>query len=425
VSPGGPTRLSQPVTDPHRRILLGVFERALAAVHGRTRTRAAAARLSQGNDWRIFAIGKAASAMTLGALDALGPRVVEALVISRAGHFDPQLERTAGVTCLTSAHPVPDERSLAAGTELLTRLDRLPDGQKILFLISGGASSLVEALPAGVTLPDLRRVNEWGLSIGLDVVGLNRIRKSLSLIKGGRLLERLSRFEVHALLISDVPGDDPSVIGSGLLGAPEPPIGPGRMPAWVEGLMRLAVPARIPDQLRIEREVIARLDDALDAARHAGTELGLRVAPHMNRFAGDARRLAVEFAHELVLSDADLNIWGGESTVELPAECGRGGRNQHLALAAARLIAGHDDLALLAAGTDGTDGPTSDTGALVDGSTLDRGTIAGFDAEGCLERCDSGSFLEASGDLISTGPTGTNVGDIVLGLRLPGELAGR
>jgi hydroxypyruvate reductase len=127
----------------------------------------------------------------------------------------------------------------------------------------------------------------------------------------------------------------------------------------------------------------------------------------------------------MVLSDADLNVWGGESTVQLPAAPGRGGRNQHLALAAARLLAGHDDLAMLCAGTDGTDGPTADAGALVDGSTLDRGTIAGLDAESCLKRCDSGSFLEASGDLVSTGPTGTNVGDLVLGLRLPPGFAAR
>jgi glycerate 2-kinase len=411
------------MSDPHRRILLGVFERALTAVGGRARTRAAAARLPDGSDWRVFAIGKAASAMTLGALDCLGPRIIEALVISKDGHFDAELERTAGVTCMASGHPVPDERSLAAGEELLRRLARLAPGQSVLFLISGGASSLVEALPSGVTLADLKRVNEWGLSAGIDIVGLNRIRKSLSRIKGGRLLRYLSGFDVHALLISDVPGDDPAVIGSGLLGAPEAPIGPGRLPAWVQSLMQCAVPASIPDVLTIEREVIARLDDALEAARIAGEEQGLKVWVHPHHFAGDAATLAVAFTHEIVLSDADLNVWGGESTVQLPAEPGRGGRNQHLALAAARLLAGHDDLAMLCAGTDGTDGPTADAGALVDGSTLDRGTIAGLDAQSCVERCDSGSFLEASGDLVSTGPTGTNVGDLVLGLRLPRRLA--
>jgi hydroxypyruvate reductase len=409
----------------HRRILLGLFERSLAAVHGRARTRAAAARLPQGADWRVFALGKAASAMTLGALDCLGPRVIESLVVSKDGHFDVELEGTAGVTCLASGHPVPDERSLAAGAELLHRLARLTPEEKVLFLVSGGASSLVEALPNGVTLADLRRVNEWGLSIGLDIVGLNRIRKALSLIKGGRLLQKLSGLDVHALFISDVPGDDPSVIGSGILGAPEPAIGPGRMPAWVQKLMKCAQPATIPDVLRVERQVIAKLDDALDALRGAAEDLGLKVAVHPQRFAGDARHLAVGFAHELVMSPVDLNVWGGESTVELPAEPGRGGRNQHLALAAAGLLTGHDDIAILAAGTDGTDGPTPDAGALVDGSTLDRGTIAGFDAEDCLARCDAGSFLEASGDLVSTGPTGTNVGDLVLGLRLPRGFAAR
>jgi hydroxypyruvate reductase len=413
------------MTDPKRRLLLGVFQRALESVNGRTRTRAAAARLPNAADWRVFAIGKAASAMTLGALDVLGARVIEALVISKDGHFDRELEGTAGVTCLASSHPVPDERSLAAGAELLRRLARLAPNQKVLFLISGGASSLVEALPPGVSFADLKRVNEWGLSIGIDIVGLNRIRRTLSLIKGGRLLQRLSGFDVHAFLISDVPGDDPSVIGSGILGAPEPLIGPGRMPAWVQKLMQSAPPAEIADVLRIEREVIARLDDALDAARIAADELGLGVALHTQHFAGDAERLAVGFVHELVLSAADINIWGGESVVELPAAVGRGGRNQHLALAAARLLAGHDDLALLAAGTDGTDGPTDDAGALVDGSTLDRGTIAGYDAESCLARRDSGSFLEASGDLLHTGPSGTNVGDLVIGLRLPAALAGR
>jgi hydroxypyruvate reductase len=409
----------------HRRILLGLFERTLAAVHGRARTRAAAAHLPQDADWRVFAIGKAASAMTLGALDCLGPRIIEALVVSKDGHFDAELEGAAGVTCLASAHPVPDERSLAAGAELLRRLARLRPDERVLFLVSGGASSLIEALPQGVTLPDLKRVNEWGLSIGLDIVGLNRIRKTLSLIKGGRLLGKLSGVDVHALFISDVPGDDPSVIGSGILGAPEPAIGPGRIPAWVQTLMKCAQPATIPEVLRIERRVIAKLDDALDAARAAAEDLGLTVAMHPQRFAGDARNLAVAFAHELVLSAADLNVWGGESTVELPAEPGRGGRNQQLALAAARLLAGHDDLAILAAGTDGTDGPTADAGALVDGSTLDRGTIAGLDAEACLARCDAGSFLEASGDLVSTGPSGTNVGDLVLGLRMPRELGAR
>jgi hydroxypyruvate reductase len=114
---------------------------------------------------------------------------------------------------------------------------------------------------------------------------------------------------------------------------------------------------------------------------------------------------------------AGLAIWGGESTLKLPARPGRGGRNQHLALAAARLLVSHEELTVLAAGSDGTDGPTADAGAIVDSETLERGTLSGLDADDCLARADSGAFLEASGDLIHSGPTGTNVGDLVLGLK--------
>jgi hydroxypyruvate reductase len=112
-----------------------------------------------------------------------------------------------------------------------------------------------------------------------------------------------------------------------------------------------------------------------------------------------------------------LRIWGGESTVRLPVKPGRGGRNQHLALAAARLLVSHDELTLFAAGTDGTDGVTSDAGAIVDSETVERGTLSGLDADDCLARADSGAFLEASGDLVHSGPTGTNVGDLVLGIK--------
>ncbi|MGB6451452.1 MAG: MOFRL family protein, partial [Steroidobacteraceae bacterium] len=115
--------------------------------------------------------------------------------------------------------------------------------------------------------------------------------------------------------------------------------------------------------------------------------------------------------------------WGGESVLELPAHPGRGGRNQHLALEAARLIAGYEDLVLLAAGTDGTDGPTVDAGAIVDGDTCARAASAGLDVDDCLRRADSGAALAAAGDLVHTGPTGTNVGDLVMGLKLSAAAA--
>jgi hydroxypyruvate reductase len=134
-------------------------------------------------------------------------------------------------------------------------------------------------------------------------------------------------------------------------------------------------------------------------------------------------RLAVRFSHELHLSTVDVRIWGGESTVQLPEHPGRGGRNQHLGLATARIIAGHPDLLLLAAGTDGTDGATDDAGALVDAETCARLTLANIDTEASLRAADSGTALAAAGDLVHTGPTGTNVGDLVIGLKLSVQAA--
>jgi glycerate 2-kinase len=194
------------------------------------------------------------------------------------------------------------------------------------------------------------------------------------------------------LFISDVPGDDPALIGSGLLG-----------------------PAPSGDALH--RQVIASIESAVDGAAEAARARGLTVRRAGVRFAGEAQRLATQFTHELALGSAQVYLWGGESTVRLPAAPGRGGRNQHLALAAARLIAGYGDLALLAAGTDGIDGPTEDAGAVVDGETCGRIAVLGFDADESLRRADSGRALAAAGALLRTGPTGTNVADLVIGLR--------
>src|SRR5437763_1767105 len=151
--------------------------------------------------------------------------------------------------------------------------------------------------------------------------------------------------------------------------------------------------------------------------------LGLTVQSPARRFEGDAARLAARFAHELCLTSAQLCVWGGESTVQVPPHPGRGGRNQHLALAAARLLAGHADLMLLAAGTDGIDGVTEDAGALVDAETWARITLAQIDADRCLQQADSARALAASEDLVHTGPTGTNVGDLVIGLKLAADSA--
>jgi hydroxypyruvate reductase len=174
---------------------------------------------------------------------------------------------------------------------------------------------------------------------------------------------------------------------------------------------------------RIERRVVASVDDAVAAVAARAAQLGLSVRTAGERFADSAERLAARFAHELHLGEAQLRVWGGESTVELPPHPGRGGRNQHLALAAARLIAGHGELLLLAAGTDGSDGVTEDAGALVDSESCSRISLAQLDPDDCLAQADSARALAASGDLLYTGPTGTNVGDLVVGLKLSARAA--
>jgi hydroxypyruvate reductase len=347
----------------------------------------------------LACVGKAAESMALGAHDALGAAIDRTLVITRELSGSGELQGRAGVEILLGSHPVPDERSLAAGARLLEWVAALPRSGVPLFLISGGASSLAEVLAPGVTLGDLEELTSVGLASGVAIGELNARRIAVSRIKGGRLAAQLAGRAARALFISDVPDDDPRVIGSGLMGPAE----------------------HGPDN--VARTIVASIDHAVAAAAtHAGA-LGLRARAAPRRFADDAQRLAARFAHELALSGAQVCLWGGESTVALPAHPGRGGRNQHLALAAARLIAGHSELALLAAGTDGSDGVTEDAGAVVDAESCARVTLAGLDADACLAQADSGRALAASGDLVHTGPTGTNVGDLVVGLKLAADAA--
>lgn len=379
--------------DPRRELLLALFQAGLARVDGRRCALAALADGVSGPVW-LAAVGKAATAMALGAHQALAGAIERTLIITRDREDLSGFPARAAPEVWLGAHPVPDERSLAAGARLLAWVDELPAHVLPLFLISGGSSSLVEVLEPGKTLRDLEELTRSALASGIAIGELNARRAALSRIKGGRLAARLGGRAARALFVSDVPDDDPRVIGSGLMG-----------PAPGEGD-------------RVERQIVASVDHAVAAVAARARELGLTVHAPATRFADSATRLAARFAHELRLSPAQLCAWGGESTVQLPLHPGHGGRNQHLALAAARLIAGHTDLMLLAAGTDGSDGITADAGALVDADTCARLSLAELDADRCLEQADSGRALAASGDLVHTGPTGTNVGDLVIGLKL-------
>jgi glycerate 2-kinase len=388
-------------SDPRRALLLDLLQAGLTRVDGRRCVREELARAgsASGAPLWVAAVGKAAAAMARGAHDALGGAIERTLIITRDAESAADFTAAPTVEVLTGAHPLPDERSLSAGARLYAWVAELPAHVQPLFLISGGASSLVEVLSAGVTLTDLQTLNRAGLAQGIAIGELNARRVAISRIKGGRLAACLGGRPARALFISDVPHDDPAVIGSGLMG-----------PA-----------ASGPDH--VVRTVVASIDQAVAAVGARARELGLSVHSAPRRFDDSAVRLAARCAHELSLATTQVCVWGGESTVSLPPEPGRGGRNQHLALAAARLLAGHADLLLLAAGTDGSDGVTEDAGALVDADTCGRVALAELDADVCLARADSARALAASGDLVHTGPTGTNVGDLVIGLKLSAAAA--
>ncbi|MCG6859832.1 MAG: DUF4147 domain-containing protein [Chromatiaceae bacterium] len=402
-------------------MLTGLFDRALAAVQGEPVVRRTLEARTMEELVTLIAVGKAAQSMTEGAVEALGKRIRGGLVISKSGHLIAESLARFGLEGVVGGHPVPTEGSLEAGRRLQRLLEEEGD-ELLLFLISGGASSLVEVPASGLGLADLARLNKWLLGSGLPIDAMNLIRKSVSRIKGGGLLTWLGGRRLRALAISDVPGDDPRIIGSGLL-VPEPDLAsqlaaldlPDWLREWTErGLAERAGWPRIGPEV----ELVATLDIAKDAAAAAAADKGLVVHRHGQFLEGDAAVRGRELARNLIDGPAGLHIWGGETTVRLPENPGRGGRNQHLALAAATELAGRDDCFLLCCGTDGTDGPTEDAGGLVDGGTLRRAELEGVDADSALAAADAGSLLAASGDLIHTGPTGTNVMDLVLGLRL-------
>lgn len=382
-----------------RQRLLQLLQAGIASVEGRQVTRLALQREHLPDEICVFAVGKAAAPMACGASDALGARLRSALVIGPGGHDRDVQRRVSGARWIESAHPLPDQRSLAAGDTLLQAVQSLDPQRFPLFLISGGASSVVEVLRDGVTLQDLRRRTEHGLASGADIESLNQMRAGLSRLKAGGLTRALRGRAALALFISDVPGDSPELIGSGLLGHV------------------CESPADAADC--VERRIVANVDMAGDAVVAAARAQGMHAVRRPDRFAGDACDVAAQILREFAASDIDLLVAGGETTVQLPQQTGRGGRNQHLALAAALRLAGHDDCYLLAAGTDGVDGNTVDAGALIDGDSCARIDAEGIDPALALQCAESGTALAASCDLIHTGPTGTNVGDLILVLRWP------
>lgn len=401
-----------------RQQLLEIFLAAVAAVGGRaTATRHLRAHPPDGPVY-LVAIGKAACAMAQGTHEALGDRIRDGLIVTKRGSSEP-----LPWSVIEAGHPVPDESSLEAGEKLIRFAQAIPQDARVLVLLSGGASALVEALPTGVGLKEWQDINRWLLASGFDIHAMNAVRKRLSRIKGGRLAQMLYPRKVLCLAISDVPGDDPRSIGSGPLTADAASALPhltGAPGSLLTALAGAPPPPGADDPCfrNVEYKIIATLADAWHAAAEKAKKLGYEVKVYPEFIEGDAVEAGARLAREMLESQPGVvHVWGGETTIKLPPRPGRGGRNQSLALSAALTLQGHKKIWLLAAGTDGTDGPTEDAGALVDGETVARGELQGPMARAALAKADAGTFLEASGDLVHTGPTGTNVMDLMLGLK--------
>ena len=412
-----------------------IFDAALKAVNGRRCVAQALQHLSLQGPVFVASLGKAAASMAAGAEQVLGAQVEQGLVITRYGYGQNAPPR---YRLLESAHPLPDQNSLLAGQALLNFCQAVPADATCLILISGGASALVEQPWPGISLTQLQQLNQFLLGSGLAIQHINECRRYLSRLKGGGLLHFLKPRRIIGLMLSDVQGDDPRVIGSGLLSYTSPArqaqslsivhqlLDTGRLPAEFGPLFECAEAGRrdiaeVPPPVSAELHILAGLNDAKQAAAVAAEILGYRVFLKTEFISGDAQICGMTLAETVSQGEPGVYLWGGEPTVVLPAQAGLGGRAQHLALSAAITLAGKSGTVLLAAGTDGSDGNSEAAGAIVDGETVSRAQrVLGSAAEpnDYLARADSGRFLNASGDSIKTGPTGSNVMDLMIGIRV-------
>jgi hydroxypyruvate reductase len=423
------------------------FDAALAAVEparlvdGRLRRRGDALVLADAGGGEVarhagpvlvVGAGKAALAMGAAAAAAAGDACRGGrLIVPHAGTGP----CPGGVDVATGRHPVPDDAGVAATAGLLDLVARADTRTLVVAVLSGGASALLVAPAPGIALADKQAVTAALLAAGAPIETLNLIRRHCSRVKGGGLARAAAGAAgLWALLLSDVVGDDPAVIGSGPAAA-DPTTFADAMTALARHLRADAVPPTVLSRLargaageledtvkpgdpvleRVRNVLIGDNRTAVDAAARAAAERGLPVEVVGEPIVGDASAAGRVLARRvLALPRGGALVAGGETTVR--AAAGRGGRAQHLALAAALELAGTPAV-LLAAGTDGVDGPTDAAGACVDGETVARARTAGLDPEAALAATDSHTLLAGTGDLVRTGPTGTNVADVVVALR--------
>jgi hydroxypyruvate reductase len=389
----------------------------------------------------VVGAGKAAGAMAAAVEETWGERVSGGLVVVKDDHLAP----TRRIRLAEAGHPVPDERGITAAREILGLASSARDGDLVLVLISGGASALTPAPVPPITLADKQAMTRLLLAAGADIGQLNAVRKHCSFFKGGQLARAAAPARVAALLLSDVIGDPLDVIGSG-------PTAPdastfadalaildrfdlrGRMPGSVRERLERGARGEIAETPKPDDPLFARVDNVVignnqivvDAAAERARALGF--LPHVltRSLSGEARVAG----RELVALGRDIRagrgpvappacvIAGGETTVTVTGG-GRGGRCQELALSAMIEMDGAEGLTVLAAGTDGTDGPTDAAGAIADGGSAGRARREGEDPRARLGDNDSYPLFARLGDLVVTGPTNSNLLDLYLVLVAP------
>jgi len=378
----------------------------------------------------VVAAGKAAAAMARAVEDAW-PHPLEGIAVTRYGH---------GVDCdrievIEASHPVPDDRGEVAARRLIETVSGLGRNDMVLCLISGGGSALLGLPAAGITLDEKKAINKALLASGAPIKDMNCVRKHLSAIKGGRLAEAAMPARVITIGISDVPGDDPSVIASGPTVADATTLADARAVIARYGIA-------IPDSIRAHLEdplnetpkpghpAFERTDFRMastpakmvlavtQAARVEGFDvvsLGADIEGEARDVGGAHAALALDRAATMRPGDRPVMIIsGGETTVTVTGVGGRGGRNSEYLLSLALGLGGHPRIHALACDTDGIDGSQDNAGALLDPMTLTRALNAGLDPSALLSSHDSWGLFQVTGDLVVTGPTRTNVNDLRL-----------
>lgn len=372
--------------------------------------------------------GKSAAVMAAALEDAWPDVALEGTVVTRYGHAVP----TKRIAVIEASHPVPDANSQAGALRLLEHVRGLTPDDLVIALMSGGASALLAAPVAGLTLTDKQAINRALLACGANITEMNAVRKHLSAIKGGRLAAAAAPARVVTLAISDVPGDDPAVIGSGPTVPDATTFADARALIARYGIKPPeAVAARLaqdadetpkPGSLpHAEFRMIATPMMALDAMAAKAREMRLQPLILGDALEGEAAQVGTVMAgiarsikaHGQPLRPPAVLLSGGETTVTMTGKpTGSGGRNTTFLLGLAIALDGLDGVWAVAGDTDGIDGMEEIAGAILAPDTLARARAAGRDARASLAACDSHGFFGAVGDLIVTGPTLTNVNDI-------------